>query len=89
LQAGFAEAQIITTVAGNGIAGYSGDGGLAISAQLNTPSDVFKDAAGSIYIADRGNNRIRKISPSALSQLLPGTGWLLMPVMEERRYLHL
>jgi len=74
LQAGFAEAQIITTVAGNGIAGYSGDGGLAISAQLNTPSDVFKDAAGSIYIADRGNNRIRKISPSGIISTVAGNG---------------
>ncbi len=55
---------IITTIAGNGIAGFSGDGAVATSAQLFVPEDVFADTAGNIYIADAGNNRIRKITAS-------------------------
>ncbi len=54
-------AGIITTVAGNGTQGYSGDGGPAISAQLNYPNGTAFDAAGNLYIADNGNNRIRKV----------------------------
>ena len=56
----FAEGQIITTIAGGGTAGL-GDGGLAISAELNLPSSVAIDAMGSIYFTDAGGNRIRKI----------------------------
>ena len=52
---------IITTVAGTGIRGYSGDGGPANLAQLNNPMDVAVDASGNLYIADRGNHRIRKV----------------------------
>jgi sugar lactone lactonase YvrE len=52
---------IITTVAGNGVGGYSGDGGSALSAELNTPEGVATDASHNIYIADTYNNRIRKI----------------------------
>jgi uncharacterized protein (TIGR03437 family) len=53
---------IITTVVGTGYAGFSGDGGLAISAQLNHPSDFVLDSAGNIYIADTNNSRIRVVS---------------------------
>ena len=54
---------IITTVAGNGIAGYSGDGGAATSAQLSPHlQGIVVDAAGNLYIADAGNNRIRKVT---------------------------
>ena len=54
---------IITTIAGNGIAGYSGDNGLATSAKLNDPSiGIAFDAAGNFYIADDGNNVIRKVT---------------------------
>lgn len=55
---------IITTIAGNGSSGYTGDGGPATSAKLLAPSGVAVDAAGNIYIADEGNNRIRKVTAS-------------------------
>lgn len=55
---------IITTIAGNGTAGYSGDGGSATSAVLRYPSDIALDGSGNIYIVDCGNNRIRKITAS-------------------------
>src|SRR5206468_6210186 len=51
----------ITTVAGNGFAGFSGDGGPAVSATLRDPRDVAVDPAGNLYIADLGNERIRKV----------------------------
>ena len=54
----------ITTIAGTGVAGYSGDGGLATSATLQEPSAVAVDSAGNVYIADAGNNVIRKIRAS-------------------------
>ena len=67
-------AGIITTIAGTGTPGFSGDGGLATSATLNEPAGVAVDAVGNVYIADRLNNRIREIvttvsynaSPTAL-----------------------
>ena len=54
-------AGIITTIAGNGTLGFSGDGGPAISAELNLPFGVATDAAGNVYIADAGNNVIRRV----------------------------
>ncbi len=54
----------ISTVAGNGTAGFSGDGGPATSASLNGPRGVVVDAAGNIYISDMNNNRIRKVNAS-------------------------
>jgi sugar lactone lactonase YvrE len=53
---------IITTVAGNGIYGFSGDGGAATSASLYNPNGVAVDAAGNLLVADTGNNRIRQVS---------------------------
>ncbi len=53
---------VITTVAGTGTQGYSGDGGPAISAQLDGPEGVTVDSAGNLYIADTGNNTIRKVA---------------------------
>lgn len=55
---------IITTVAGTGVAGYSGDGGAAASAQINAPGTLQADAAGNVYICDANNNRVRKITVS-------------------------
>jgi sugar lactone lactonase YvrE len=55
-------AGIITTVAGSGTAGNSGDGGLATAAALNSPTAVALDAAGDVYVADSANNVVRRIS---------------------------
>jgi trimeric autotransporter adhesin len=52
---------LITTVAGDGNEGYGGDGGFARSAQLRWPKGIAVDRAGNLYIADTGNNRIRKV----------------------------
>jgi uncharacterized protein YjiK len=59
-----ASTHVITTVAGSGAAGYSGDNGQATAAKLNNPEAVAVDAAGDIYIADYGNSRIREVSAS-------------------------
>ena len=56
------QAGIVTTIAGNGIPAYTGDGGLAASATLNTPAGIALDGAGNLYIADSVNNVIRKIT---------------------------
>jgi uncharacterized protein (TIGR03437 family) len=58
---------VITTVAGNGTPGYSGDNGPAIGAGLNYPADVAVSAAGILYIADSNNRRIRKVSNGVIS----------------------
>jgi len=55
-----AATQIITTLAGNGSHGFSGDGGLATSAQLNTPWGLSVDSSENLFIADSDNNRIRR-----------------------------
>jgi trimeric autotransporter adhesin len=57
---------IITTVAGNGSQGYSGDGGPATSAALNQPNAVAVDASGALYISDVGNSRLRTVSPAGV-----------------------
>jgi sugar lactone lactonase YvrE len=66
---------IINTVAGNGTVGYSGDGGSATAAQISSPSSVTVDSVGNLYIADFGNNRVRKVSlPSGLITTVAGNG---------------
>ena len=65
---------IIGTVAGNGIAGYSGDGGLATSAELNLPYGVAVDSAGNLYIAEYGGNRVRKVNTSGIISTVAGNG---------------
>ena len=52
---------IITTIAGNGTQGYSGDGGLAIDAEIDFPEGVSIDSIGNIYFTDTINNRVRKV----------------------------
>jgi len=65
---------IITTVAGNGTAGYSGDNGLATEASLNYPSNAVADEMGNIYIADLFNFRIRKVDSSGIITTITGNG---------------
>jgi sugar lactone lactonase YvrE len=65
---------MITTVAGKGTPGFSGDGGPALSAQLTLPSALALDVAGNLFIADNGNHRIRKISVSGVISTVAGTG---------------
>jgi len=60
---------LITTVAGTGVAGNSGDGGLATLARLNGPTSVSLDGVGNLYVADTGNHRVRKFTPGGI--LLP------------------
>ena len=67
-------AGVITTVAGNGTGGYSGDGGQATSAELFFPSDVALDASGDMFIADRMNNVIRKLTPAGVISTFAGNG---------------
>ena len=55
---------IITTVAGNGLRGYSGDNGQATAAELDEPTSVAVDSAGDLFIADEGNDRIREVNLS-------------------------
>jgi sugar lactone lactonase YvrE len=64
---------IITTVAGTGVSGFSGDGGAATSAQLVNPWGVAVDGAGNLFIADSGNNRIRKVTAAGIITTVAGT----------------
>jgi len=56
-----AKTKIITTIAGTGMPGFSGDGGPAIQAQLNRPHSIALDSLGNVFIADIGNHRIRRV----------------------------
>jgi sugar lactone lactonase YvrE len=67
----------ITTVAGTGQAGFSGDGGPATQARLKLPFAVVVDAAGTLFINDADNNRIRKVSPSGIISTVAQLGFPL------------
>ena len=69
-----ATAGIIHTFAGSGDAGFSGDGGPAANANLNSPTGLALDGAGNLYIADTGNNRIRKVTPAGMISTVVGNG---------------
>ena len=58
---------LITTVAGNGVAGYNGDGSVSAVAELNFPRDIALDGSGNLYIADYSNQRVREVSAAAPS----------------------
>jgi hypothetical protein len=66
-----ARSGVITTVAGDGIAGLSGDGSAATTAELSYPMGVALDAPGQMWIADAANNRIRQVDAAAAAQLAP------------------
>ncbi len=82
---------IITTVAGNGTTGFSGDGGPATSAALFTPRGIAVDSAGNLYIADSYNQRIRKVSGGIITTVAGnGTvrGWSqFLPCWNRGRFL--
>jgi uncharacterized protein (TIGR03437 family) len=65
---------IITTIAGNGTQGFSGDGGRAVLAQLSHPKGVAVDSAGNVYISDTFNSRIRVVAPNGTISTVVGTG---------------
>jgi trimeric autotransporter adhesin len=65
---------VANSAAGNGLESYSGDGGPAATAQMNAPAGMVFDSAGNLYLADSGNNRVRRISPSGVIATVAGTG---------------
>jgi hypothetical protein len=67
-----ANSQIITTIAGTGTTGFTGDGGMATMAQLHGPFGLALDTAGNIFFADYYNNRIREINTSGI---ISTVGW--------------
>jgi len=66
----------ITTVIGNGTGGFAGDGGAANAAQVNFPMAIARSAAGTLYIADTFNVRIRSVQPDGVIRTIAGTGTL-------------
>jgi uncharacterized protein (TIGR03437 family) len=66
----------ISTIAGNGSLSFSGDGGPATSAALNTPLGIALDGLGNLYVADGGNSRIRRVSASGIITTVAGNGTL-------------
>lgn len=68
------KAQTITTIAGNGVANYSGDGGLATNASIQGPYGITSDPSGNIYFADIFNNRVRKINSNGIITTMAGSG---------------
>ncbi len=65
-----ATTQIVTTIAGTGTQGFTGDSGPALNAQLNAPRGLAFDRGGNLYIADTGNNRVRIVNPFGIISTL-------------------
>lgn len=65
---------VITTVAGSGLEGYAGDGGLATAAELDVPLGLALDSRGNVYIADSGNDRVRKLDVGGHITSVAGNG---------------
>jgi hypothetical protein len=68
------QAQIITTVAGNGTRGYTGNGGPATAAEMFLPAYLTLDSLGNVYIADGGEPSIRKVDTTGIISTVVGTG---------------
>ncbi|HLX63720.1 MAG TPA: hypothetical protein VKX17_20785 [Planctomycetota bacterium] len=68
------QTQVVTTIAGNGTSGFSGDNGPATSAQLRIPASLTFDLKGNLYIVDAGDNRIRKVAPNGIITTFAGNG---------------
>jgi hypothetical protein len=75
---------IISTVAAPAPKGFSGDGGAAKKARLNSPSDVAVDSAGNLFIVDSYNNRIRKVSRKGIITTVGATAAMVLVVMAVR-----
>ena len=69
----------LTLIAGNSRAGFAGDGGPAVNAQLNSPQGIALDSAGNIYIADSLNNRVRKVDSNGIITTFAGNGSISIP----------
>ncbi len=67
-----AQTGVISTVAGNGTAGLSGDGGLATQAEINLPGGLTLDSAGDLFIADTGNRRVREVTAAGIISTIAG-----------------
>jgi hypothetical protein len=65
---------VISVVAGNGLAGFSGDGGPAVDAELDQPGEMAVGPGGTIYVADQANNRVRAIAPDGTISAVAGNG---------------
>ena len=65
---------IMSTIAGNGRAGFSGDGGLAVAASISDPLGLFIDRNGTLYLSDAGNHRVRTVTPSGIISTIAGNG---------------
>ncbi len=70
----YVSAQIITTIAGCDLAGYSGDGGPATSAKIGVISSVAVDTKANIYISDNSHNVVRKVNPTGIISTFAGNG---------------
>jgi uncharacterized protein (TIGR03437 family) len=78
-------AGVMTTVAGTGVQGFSGDGGPATAAQLNSPYGLTFDSAGNLYIADLGNARVRRVTPNGIiTTVAGGTAAPAIPLVAPR-----
>ncbi len=74
LTTGVQAASTIGRFAGTGVAGFSGDGGAAVQAQLNDPTGIARGPDGALYVCDTANHRVRKVSPGGTITTVAGTG---------------
>ncbi|MCU1238033.1 MAG: repeat containing protein [Candidatus Solibacter sp.] len=77
MAAAIASGQTISTIAGNGNAGFGGDGGQAAQAPLNRVAGLIVDPSGNLYLAEELNNRVRKIDTNGVITTLAGTNGFL------------